>query len=253
MKAAIRSLFLSAALVTSLLSQAAFAESVRLAGSTTMINAVINPNRAAVEKATGHTLDIVGNGSGKGLADLIDQKADAAMLSDSLEVAARGLEAVGKKIDASALRVHEIRKGEIVFITHPSNPVTKLTFAQLSDIHTGKISNWKQVGGSDKPITLYSEPATGGIRSTVKKLVMGDAEYASSIKSLTSIARVADLVAGDESGVGAIAKGFVKTDGKNRIIETTKIEQPLVFVTVGDPQGKVKQVIDAMKQAMAAK
>ena len=218
-----------------------------------MIGAVINPNRAAVEKATGHTLDIVGNGSGKGLADLAEQKADAAMISGSLEVAARSLEAVGKKIDASALRVHEMRKGEIVFITHPANPVTKLTFAQLSDIHTGKISNWKQVGGSDKPITIYSEPATGGVRSTVKKLVMGDAEYAAGIKSLTSIARVADLVAGDESGVGAISKAFVKTDGKNRIVETTKIDQSLSFVTVGEPQGKVKQVIDAMKQAMAAK
>ena len=50
-----------------------------------------------------------------------------------------------------------MRNYEIVFIVHANNPVTKLTLQQLSDIHTGKITNWKQLGGKDLPITVYSD------------------------------------------------------------------------------------------------
>lgn len=243
----------AAALVSAGFAAPALADTVKLAGATTVVNVVITPNRAAVEKSTGHTLEINGNATGKGLVDLSDNKADAAMVSEPLDIAVAAAAVAGKKIDASKLQMHELRKDEIVFIVNAANPVDKLTLAQLSDIHTGKITNWKQLGGKDLPITVYSDALTGGTRAMVKKVVMGGAEYASNVKSLTSVSRIADLVPGDESGIGALGRGFVKANGKAKVVETTKIERPLAIVTIGDPSPKVKQVIDAFRTASAAK
>lgn len=228
----------------------ASADTVRLAGSTTMISQVVQPNRATVEKATGHVLEIAGIGSGKGLAELVEGKADIAMISDQLEIAAASVEGLGKKIDVSRLKTFVLRKGDIVFVTHAANPVGKLSFAQLADIHTGKVTNWKQVGGPDRAITVYAEQASGGVRSTVKKQVLNGAEYAESIKVVTSIARVADLVGADEGGIGAMSRAFVKAE-RNRVLETPRIDQPLTFVTMGEPAGKVKAVVNGFGAAVA--
>ena len=77
----------------------ALADSVKLHGATTVVNVVVTPNRAAVEKSTGHTLEIVGNATGKGLVDLSEGKADASMSSEPLDIAVAAAEAAGKKID----------------------------------------------------------------------------------------------------------------------------------------------------------
>lgn len=228
----------------------ASADTVRLAGSTTVINQVVQPHRAAVEKATGHTLEVAGIGSGKGLAELVEGKADVAMISDQVEIAAASVESLGKRVELSRLKTFVVRKGDIVFVTHAGNPVGKLSFSQLADIHTGRIVNWKQLGGPDRAITVYAEQASGGVRSTVKKQVMNGAEYVEGMKVVTSIARVADLVGADEGGIGAMSRAFVKPD-RNRVLDTPRIDQPLTLVTLGEPTGKVKAVVDGFAAAVA--
>lgn len=191
--------------------------------------------------------------TGRGLVDLADGKADAAMVSEPIDIALVAAELAGKKIDGSKLKMHELRKDEIVFVVHAKNPVGKLTHQQISDIHTGKVTNWKQLGGKDMPITVYSDAMTGGTRAMIRKVVMKDAEYAPSVKSLTSVSRIADLVPGDESGIGGLGRGFVKSDAKLKVVDTGKIERPLALVTMGEPQPKVKQVIDALRVAAGGK
>lgn len=225
------------------------ADTVRLAGATTVVNVVINPYRAAVEKNTGHTLEINGNATGRGLVDLTDGKADAAMVSEPMDIALMAAETAGKKIDGSKLKMYELRKDEIVFIVHSSNPVTKLTHQQISDIHTGKITNWKQVGGKDMPINVYSDAITGGTRAMIKKVVMSNNDYAPSVRSLTSVSRIAELVPGDEAGIGGLGRGFVKTDGKVKVVDTARIERPLALVTVGEAQPKVRDIIEGFRTA----
>src|SRR4051794_40720421 len=170
----------------------AAADTVKLAGATTVVNVVVNPYRAAVEKSTGHSLEINGNATGRGLVDLSDGKADAALVSEPMDIALAAAEVAGKKLDGSKLKMYELRKDEIVFIVHPNNPVTKLSLQQLSDIHTGKVTNWKQLGGKDMPITVYSDALSGGTRAMIKKVVLNNADYGTSVKSLTSVSRIAE-------------------------------------------------------------
>ena len=242
----LRTIALAIATLSASIAIPAAAEVVRLHGATTVVDVVVTPHRAAVQKSTGHTLEIVGNATGKGLVDLSEGHADAALVSEPMEIALDAAAAAGKKLDASKLQMHEVKKAEIVFVVHPSNSVSSLTWDQLRDIHTGKITNWKEVGGKDMPIVVYSDAVSGGTRAMVKKVVMGGAEYGPNVRSLTAVKRVAELVAKDPAGVGGVGAGFVAAS-EQKVIQTKKIERPLALVTMGPPSAPVKDVIAAFR------
>jgi phosphate transport system substrate-binding protein len=238
------------AVASATLLSTALADTVRMNGATTVLNVVVKPTQAAVEKASGHTLQIVGNATGKGLVDLANGDADVAMVSEPLEIALEAAQAAGKTLDAKTLQFAVVKKDEVVFTINAANPVHKLTFDQLRDIHTGKITNWKEVGGKDLAIVVYSDAATGGTRAMVKHIAMRGAEYGSNVKAQTSVKRAAELVSTDEAGIAGVGKSFV-VEGKAKIVETTKIERPLGFVTIGAPKPAVKSVIEAFAKEAA--
>ena len=175
------------AVASATLLSTAWADTIKMNGATTVLNVVVKPTQAAVEKASGHTLQIVGNATGKGLVDLVNGEADVAMVSEPMEIALEAAQAAGKKIDPKTLQFAVVKKDEVVFTINAANPVRKLTFDQLRDIHTGKITNWKDVGGKDLPIVVYSDAVTGGTRAMVKHIAMNGAEYGSNVKAQTSV------------------------------------------------------------------
>ncbi len=232
------------ALASTTLANTAVADTVKMTGASTVLNVVITPAKAAVEKSTGHTLAIIGSGTGKGLVDLVDGASDIAMVSEPMDIAVDAAAVAGKKVDAKTIQFFELKKDEIVFVVHPSNPVGKLSWEQLRDIHTGKIANWKDVGGKDQAIVVYSDSTTGGTRAMVKKIVMGGAEYGPAVKAQTSVKRAAEMVGGDEAGITGVGKGFVDA-AKNKVVDTKKLERPLALATLGAPKPAAKAVIEA--------
>lgn len=236
--------FSTLTVVLATLAGVATADTVKMTGASTVLNVVITPTKAVVEKSTGHTLQIIGSGTGKGLVDLVDGTSDIAMVSEPMEIAVEAAAVAGKKVDPKSIQFFELKKDEIVFVVHPSNAVGKLTWDQLRDIHTGKITNWKGVGGKDQPIVVYSDATTGGTRAMVKHIVMGGAEYGPAVKAQTSVKRAAEMVGTDEAGIAGAGKGFVDA-GKNKIVETKKLERPLALATLGAPKPAAKAVIDA--------
>lgn len=183
-----------------------------------------------------------------GSLTLVGRNADIAMVAAPLEVAIAAAATAGKKVDAGALRVH-VRSDDIVFVVGASNRVARLTLAQLGDIQTGRIRNWKEVGGKDLPITVYTTAASSGTTSVVRKLAMNGGDYAPGTRTMLSFARMVELLPNDEGGIGALGRGFVKADGKLRVIETPRMTRPLALVTLGEPSPAARQVIDAMKVA----
>ena len=234
----------SIALALSMLTGFASADTVKISGAGTVFNAIVSAGKADVEKSTGHTLNLVSSNSGKGLADLAAGACDIAMVSEPLDVSAPLAEVAGTKIDAKAVQFFELKKDTIVFVVHPSNPVNKLTSEQITDILSGKTVNWKQVGGSDKPIVVYGEGPTAGTRAMIKKLLLGSSEYTPALKAQTSIKRVAELIATDESGFAGVGASFVEA-GKTKAVESKKFERPLALATLGAPKPAAKAVIDA--------
>jgi phosphate transport system substrate-binding protein len=229
---------------------AALAEEVKLNGAASVVTDLVSPHQSAVEKATGIKLIVNKSNAGKGLIDLVDGSCDAAMASASLEATVQAAKSAGLIKPVPDLRMHVIAKSEVVFVVHPSNPVKKLTWEQITDVHTGKISNWKDLGGKDLAITVYTDAKASATRGLIKQVVMGNAEYAANAKAVGFVKEVNDKVALDASGIGGLGSGFVEP-GQVSIVSTKKIERPLGFITVGAASAKVQKVMDAFKAASA--
>ena len=228
----------------------ASAAEVRLAGATTTILTVIKPHQAAVEKATGHTLSIVGNATGKGLISLAEGKCDASLTSEPLEIAIEAAAAAGRKVALDTLQIHVVAEQEIVFVIHPSNSVTKLSHQQIKDIHLGKITNWKQVGGADVPIRVFTDTKTGGTYAMIKRLALDGEDYGANCRALDAVKFVNDMVGESRGGIGAIGMVFVNPKIV-KVVDADKIVRPLGFITIGEPSPEVRLVIDAFKAASA--
>ena len=222
------------------------ADSVKLHGATTVVNVVVTPNRAAVEKSTGHTLEIVGNATGKGLVDLSEGKADAAMVSEPLDMRwppprRPARRSIPRRCSSTrSERRDRVRRS----LCQPREQAD----LGADPGHPHRQGHQLEPGGRQGlPITVYSDAVSGGTRAMVKKVVLGGTEYAESVKSQTNVSRVADVVAKDESGFGAIGKGFVDP-AKRRSSRPTSRAAPRL-VTVGEPSPKVKQVVEAFRAA----
>lgn len=224
---------------------------VRLHGATTTVKGLITPYKAAVERATGLTLEVVGNATGRGLVDLAEGRCDIALTSEPLDIAIIAAKNAGKELQAESFEIHAVMSDEIVFIVHPSNPVRELTWAQIRDIHTGKIKNWKEAGGPDMPIVVFTDAVTGGTRAMIKKIVMGNEAYGPASRPLEAVKFVNDQVAELKGGFGGLGKGFVNPK-RVKVIVTDKVERPLGFITrKGETSEPVKKVIDAFAAEVA--
>lgn len=132
----------------------------------------------------------------------------------------------------------------IVPIAHKSNPVSDLNWEQLSDINTGKIKNWKKVGGPDQKIIVVTSQPTAATRRVFQKLVMKKAPYVKGAREVRSTRQEVDLVSKFKGGIGAVSEGFVKMNpGKVKTVETAQISRPLSIITKGDPSPEVKAII----------
>ncbi|MDR1710987.1 MAG: substrate-binding domain-containing protein [Propionibacteriaceae bacterium] len=87
---------------------------------------------------------------------------------------------------------HPIGRDALVFLTNSSNKVDSVTTDQLRDIYSGKIKNWKKVGGADQEIVAYQRPEDSGSQALMRKLIMGDTKMAEA---------PTDFVTGEMSGL----------------------------------------------------
>jgi phosphate transport system substrate-binding protein len=237
--------YLALVLAASLFTTSAFAENISVHGSTSFVSTIMNPHRADIEKDSGLTLDVVGNGSGNGLMDLAQGKADVAMLSDKLEdIAAKTNTKTPGAIDVAAYKAFEIAKTHIAFTVYPGNPVKELTREQIADILGGKTTNWKTVGGDDKEIVVVTEGSTGGLRTTAEKKLLSGASIAANKKELVNAAMIGKYVAQAPEALGIMAASAV-----NASVRELNLDKPdeitLYYVTRGAPSPSAQKLIDS--------
>src|SRR6185369_4667566 len=103
-------------------------------------------------------ISVTGGGSGTGLAALINGTVDIANASRKISADE------AKQAEAKGIHPVEfvIARDAIAVIVNPENPVGQLTLQQISDIYSGKIANWKELGGEDRPIVRLSRETNSG-------------------------------------------------------------------------------------------
>ncbi len=238
------------AIATAFFAGSAIANEFVFPGSTTVQKRILEPAKDGIKTATGIDVKVRGIGSGKGFKELVSGKSEASIASSSLKSL---LEKAGLPDDGT-YQAHTIAEDVIVPIVHKSNFVSELSWQQLSDINTGAITNWKEVGGPDKKIIVVTSQPTAATRVVFQKKVMKKSPYLKGAREVKSTRQEVTLVAKFKGGIGAVSKAFVEMNpGKVKIVKTKDISRPLNIITKGTPNADVQAIIDYLKTPSAQK
>jgi phosphate transport system substrate-binding protein len=248
----------SMAAIAALAACCACAQTLEVVGSSSAKKRLFGPTEAALKAATGIEVKQVGASSGTGLLTVSEGRAavtaTSASLAETIDAAREDAQEKGRAYTPPAnLVFHEIAQDRIVAIIHKENPVGALTKAQLKDIFSGKVTNWKAVGGPDAPIKVITGTTASGTRVHVARELIGG-EWSASAKEMRTSADELKAVAIDRNGIGAIGEEVVAgAGGAVRIVPGFALVRPVGFITLGAPNADVQKMIDFLKSPEARK
>jgi len=190
------------------------------------------------------TVTVKKTGSGDGAAALVDSRCDVANMSRFMKP-----KEFAKAVENDVMPVaHCIAMDGVCPIVHPSNPVKALTRAQIRDIYTGKVTNWKALGGADQQIVVISRDTNSGTYETFHNLVMKKEKMAGSVEYVNSNPQAYARVKTTAGAIGYVGLGFVdksvkalKVDGVTPTRRTISkgifpVSRPLFMFTNGYPK-----------------
>ena len=196
--------------IMSVMGSSVSAETLQLEGSTTV--GPISDAFAEYFKSIYPDLQITvkKTGSGDGAAALVDNRCDIANMSRFMK-AKEFEKAVTNGIFPVA---HVVAMDGVCVVVHPSNPVKKLTKAQVRDIYMGKIKNWRQVGGANMPIVVVSRDTSSGTYETFHGLVMEKKEMAPHVEYVNANPQAHARIRTTRGAIGYVGLGFVDSNVK---------------------------------------
>ncbi len=217
----------------------AYAEELRINGSSTVMGKIMSKIKEPFEKASGIHLVLVSNGSLNGAKDLASAKCDASVSSDNIEDLKKAVPELSSIAD---LKVQTLGGDNIAVIVNSQNPVTKLNMEQLKGLNTGKVKNWKEVGGADAEVIVVTSVKGSGTRQTFETQVMHGEPYTpDAVEASTTMAEVKEVSSMKEA-IGAVSDSFV--DATVKKVEAPVIGRPLLMLTKGEPSPSAKKLID---------
>jgi phosphate transport system substrate-binding protein len=194
---------LAAAVTAAAVAQAG---NITVKGSDTMV--ILGQKWAEVymKKNPGTTVQVTGGGSGTGIAALLNGMTDICNSSRPMKPSEKA--DFVKKYKAAPHEYRTCMDGLAVYV-NAANPLKELSIPQLEAIFTGKITNWKAVGGPDAPISLYGRENSSGTYEFFKEHVLSKKDFAAATKTMPGTAAVIQGVAKDKNaiGYGGIAYG----------------------------------------------
>jgi phosphate transport system substrate-binding protein len=240
-----------------LLAPALASAAVTVKGSDTMVILAQRWAENYQKKNAGKKVQVTGGGSGVGIAALINGTTDIADASRKI----KGDEAAKVRDRFSVLPTETaVAKDGVALYVNEANGVTQLTAAQLKAIYQGDVTNWKDVGGVDAPIVLYSRENSSGTYVFFKEHVLKGEDFAASAQTLPGTAAVVNAVSREKNGIGyggaAYAKGVkelkvVAADGQAYLPNAENVKsgkyplsRPLFMYTRGKPSGEAQAFID---------
>jgi phosphate transport system substrate-binding protein len=190
---------------------------IQVKGSDSEVNLVQRLAEVFMKKHPDVNIAVTGGGSGTGIAALINKKTDIA--NSSRELSPKEEEAA-KQAGVRPFRVVFATDG-ISVVTHPENPIQRLSLDQLGKIFKGDITNWKEVGGKDAKISLYGRQSNSGTFVFFREFVVR-ADYSPHMKSMNGNAQIVESLKRDKEGVGYVAVGYVVNE-KGEVMPGLKI------------------------------
>jgi len=176
-------------------------------GSTSMADVMAVLQETFREMEPGVTVNISGTGSGSGIEAALSGACDIGLSSRALK----------SEEEQKGAVAHVVALDGIAVVVHPSNPVADLTVGQIAGIFTGKLSNWKELGGGDAPIAVYGREAGSGTRGAFEDImgIAGQCAYTNEYGS------TGDVVGSVSSNPNAI--GYASLSTVNETVSAIKV------------------------------
>ena len=215
-----------------------------LAGSTSIQPFADKWAEVFMEKRPGLGVNVQGGGSSAGIQ---------ACKSGACQIGMSSRELKGDEEDL--VKIVVARDG-LAIIVHPSNPVRGAKVADIKQIFSGDLTNWKYLGGPDRAITVVTREEGSGTRGAFQELVMGKTRIYRGAITEDSNGTVREIIAHDPYSIGFISLGLVneqvralELDGaaaneENIRAGTYKLVRPFLFVTKGEPTAQAREFID---------
>jgi len=233
-------------------------ETITVKGSDTMVILAQRWAEIYMSKHPQIRIQVTGGGSGTGISALINGTTDICNSSRPMKKTEK--EKLKQRYNTLGVEIKAAKDGLAVYVNE-NLPVTELTLKQIKSIYTGKITNWKDVGGPDAKIILYGRENNSGTYVYFKDNVLEGEDYSATMQSLPGTAAVVNAVSKDKNGIGyggaAYGKGIkflkVKKDDSSRGYEPTAenvksgdypISRYLYMYTRSKPTGILKEYID---------
>ena len=235
----------------------------RIKGSDTVLPVAQQTAERFMNQHPDARVTVTGGGTGVGISALMDNTTDIAMASRPIKFSEK------MKIKEAGQDVDEIivAYDALAVVVHPSNPVKQLTGQQLEDIFRGKITNWKQVGGDDRKIVVYSRETSSGTYEFFKESVLKNKNYMSSSLSMPATGAIIQSVSQTKGAIGYVGLAYINKEVKpihvsydagktftepsfeNAKNKAYPIVRPLFYYYDVKNEGKVKPFIDYILSA----
>ena len=237
---------------------AAQAGSLTIKGSDTMVILGQRWAEQYMAKNPGTALQVTGGGSGTGISALINGTTDICQASRAMSEAEKGN--LRDRYKTTGVEIPVARDGLSVYV-NAGNSIKTLNMDQLRLIFTGKITNWKELGGADAKIIVYSRENSSGTYVFFKEHVLKNADYTQRAQSMPGTAAVVNAVSKEKYGIGyggaAYAKGIkvlpIKNDDASPAVTpdlahvqdgSYPLSRPLFFYVRNKPEGDIKAYVD---------
>ena len=250
----IKKLIISAIIIAGIITTMSFMsqEKVTVKGSDTMIILSQRWAERFMSKHSEVSLQVTGGGSGTGISALINGTTDICNASRPMKKSE--IQKLKERFGTMGVEIPCAKDGITMYINQ-NNPVSSLTSEQLKLIYTGKITNWKEVGGNDSKIILYSRENNSGTYVYFKDNVLKGQDYSPSCQNLPGTAAVVNAVMKDNNGIGYGGHGYSKgikvckvngVEPNDQTIAAGKypISRNLFMYLRNKPTGAIKEFVD---------
>ena len=247
-------IFTAVILLSALLST----QAQKIKGSDTMLPLSQKEAESFMKSDPSQTVTVTGGGSGVGIAALVEGTTDLAQSSRKIKFDEKQKLQQGGKTVKEVIAAYDA----LAVVVNQGNKVTNLTREQLEGIFTGKIKNWKELGGDDMKIIPYSRETSSGTYEFFKEHVLKNKNYVNGIMSMPATGAIIQSVSQTKSAIGYVGLAYLNKDVKaihvsydagktfvepsviNAKNETYPIVRPLFYYYVTSSENKVKPFIN---------
>lgn len=214
---------------------------IKIGGGGAACRQVFEPVRESFEKDTGLQLSIYPTTPSQGLIELNNGLTDVVASQVPFSSMVNGAARSGVIIDKGLFTVRSVEKSSILAFVHRSNPVAALSKKQLQDIFTGKVRNWKQLGGQNLPIVVVWGISTQGQNEIFTKQVLDGKQLADDVVEVFDYYEIRDKIARTPGAVGINPQGFAGANTRNPKIPLVTLD--IIVVTKGQPKPEVEKLL----------